>query len=137
MHRAEAPCGPCWSKPGQARNRCRAARDDHFLALFRPLNEARELRLGRVNGMSLLHAIHLSQRQLAKQPRTISLASMVVGRRRAAEQYAAISRAANVVQTTELQRLEGVGGPTLWQLEPDRLWLRGIKALSTAFEGRP
>ena len=68
MHRTEAPCGPCRSESGQARNGCRAARDDHFLALFRPLNEARELCLGRVDGMSLLHTIHLSQGQLAKQP---------------------------------------------------------------------
>ena len=82
-HRTEAPCGPCRSEPGQARHGSRAARDDDFLALFRTLYEARELCLGRVDGMSLLPAIDLSQGQLAKQPCASGLASADVGRQNA------------------------------------------------------
>ena len=79
-HRAEAPCRPRRSESGQARNGGRASSDDDFLALFSALDKARELCLGRVDRMSLLHAFHLSQRQLAKQPHRSGLASMGVGR---------------------------------------------------------
>lgn len=67
LHRAEAPCGPSRSESRQAGDGRRATRDDDFLALLGALHEPRELCLSRVNGMSLLHTIHVSQRSLAKQ----------------------------------------------------------------------
>jgi hypothetical protein len=76
LRRTEPSCGSCRSESREARNWCGAACNDDVLAFFRTLYEARQLRLGRVDGMSLLHAFHLGQRQLANQPYATGLASL-------------------------------------------------------------
>ena len=59
-HRPEAARRPGRSQPRQARDRRRASRDDHFLALFCALDEAGELGFGRMNGVGLLHDNYVS-----------------------------------------------------------------------------